>query len=480
MTSAPDTPAATTSAPTAEPPLPKANVRTLLALAWPVVLARSSQSVVGVCDAAMSAPLGGAALAATTTGALNTFAFMILPMGTAFIVQSYAAQLFGRGDHVAVQRYAWYGLVLAAVAMAISLACLPLIGPVIGWFSYEPRVHDLMTEYMVIRVASTGAVVGTEALGNWFAGQGNTRVQMRASVVTMLANVALNWVLIYGKLGAPAMGVAGAALASTISSWIGFGVVVVAWMRARRALGLQGPLGPLGTLGLTRSEFLRMLRFGLPNGFNWFMEFAAFILFINAIVAPLGTTVVAAFNVVLQINSISFMPAFGLASAGAILVGQAIGRGAADSVGGIVRMTATVMMVWQVSVGVVYLTLPELLMHGFAPPEGIEGWIAVGGVMLAISGVWQVFDALGLAFGEALRAAGDTAWCLWARLAIAWCVFIPTAYLFVTVRAGGPTAVMWCVVFYLACLAVALGFRFRSGAWRRIQLTGQEDPILAS
>ncbi len=449
-----------------------ARVRTLLALAWPVVLARSSQSVVGVCDAAMSAPLGGAALAAVTTGALNTFSFMILPMGTVFIVQSYAAQLYGRGDLVAVRRYAWYGLVLAALATGLSLLCLPAIRPVIGWFSYEPRVHDLMTEYIAIRLWSVGAVVGTEALGNWFAGQGNTRVQMRASVLTMVANVVLNWVLIYGHLGAPALGVAGAALASALATWIGFGLVVYVFWRERRRTSITGPLA------LKRAEFVRMLRFGLPNGLNWFLEFAAFVLFINAIVAPLGTTVVAAFNVVLQINSLSFMPAFGLATAGAILVGQAIGRGAKDEVGGIVRRTAGVLLVWQVSVGLIYLTLPGPLMRAFAPPEGIAGWIQVGALMLAISGVWQVFDALGLTLGEALRAAGDTAWCMWARLLIAWCVFTPVAYLFVTVLGGGPAAVMWCVVFYLACLAAALAWRFRSGAWKRIELTGQVEPVV--
>jgi MATE family multidrug resistance protein len=386
-----------------------------------------------------------------------------------FIVQSFASQLYGRGDLVSARRYAWYGLLLAAITMAIGLAMTPAIGPVLRLFSYEPLVHSLMTDYMTVRLWSIGAVVGAEALGNWFAGQGNTRIQMHASVVTMVANVALNWVLIYGKLGAPALGVTGAALASTIASWIGFAVVT----RAFRAREKEATLG--APLALRRAEFLRMLRFGLPNGFNWFLEFAAFILFINAIVARLGTTIVAAFNVILQINSVSFMPAFGLASAGAILVGQAIGRGALEEVGQILRRTALVALVWQASVGLVYLTFPRRLMRAFAPPsDGGSGWIEVGALMLAISGAWQAFDALGLTVGEALRAAGDTTWCMWARLAIAWFVFTPAAYVFVTVRGGGPAAVMWCVVFYIACLALTLVLRFRSGAWRRIQLTEPE------
>jgi MATE family multidrug resistance protein len=428
---------------------------------------------VGVCDAAMSAPLGEPALAAVTTGAINVFAFMILPMGTVFIVQSYSAQLFGRGDPVAARRYAWYGLVLAALSMLVTFACIPTLDPLLRLFAYEPPVHDAMTRYMAIRLASVGAVVGTEALGNWFAGQGDTRVQMRASVVTMVANVALNWVLIYGQLGAPAMGTDGAALASTIASWIGFAWVAAAFARSGRGRTRTPGHGP----DLRFAEFVRMLRFGLPNGLNWFMEFGAFVFYINAIVAPLGTTVVAAFNVILSINSVSFMPAFGLASAGAILVGQAIGREAPSEVPPIVRRTALVTLSWQVSVGAIYLAIPALLMRAFAPPGGggRAEWIAVGALMLAISGVWQAFDALALTLGESLRAAGDTAWCMWARLVIAWLVFAPAGYWFVTVRGGGPEAVMWCVVFYIVCLSSALFLRFRSGAWRRIRLTGPES-----
>lgn len=455
-------------------PAGRHGLRTLLALAWPVVLARSAQAVVGLCDAAMCAPLGETALAASTSGAINAFAFMVLPMGTVFIVQSFASQLCGAGDLPAARRYAWYGLILAALTMAGALLVTTAVGPALRWFAYAPGVRALMTEYITVRLWSIGAVIGTEALGNWFAGLGDTRVQMRASVVTMAANVVLNWVLIYGKLGAPALGVAGAALASTLASWLGLAVVAIAFRARSRALGREraaAGAGPSRPFGLHAHEFFRLLRFGLPNGLNWFLEFAAFLLFINAVVAGLGTTVTAAFNVILQINSISFMPAFGLASAGAILVGQAIGRGASGAIGGVVRRTLGVALLWQVGVGLVYLTLPGPLMGLFAPPgSAADDWRRLGAAMLAISGVWQAFDAIGITLGEALRAAGDTAWCMWARLAVAWLVFVPGAYWLVNVRDGGPPAVMWCMVAYLACLAAALGWRFRSGGWRKIHL----------
>ncbi len=451
-------------------PAPRVGLRELLVLAWPVVLSRSTQSVVGLCDALMSARLGDEALAAVTTGAINLFSIGILPMGTVFIVQSFAAQLQGRGDLLAARRYGYYGLVLAGVTTVAAVAVTPFFGAGLAVFGFERGVHAAMTDYLQWRFWSMGAYVAVEALGNWFGGLGDTRVHMRASVLIMVTNVFLNWVLIFGHLGAPAMGVKGAALASGLATCVGLAYMLAAFAVRQSEIGAGAPVAP------RRAEFLRMLRFGVPNGLNWFMEIAAFTLFLNAVVSRLGTTVLAAMNAILQINSISFMPAFGVASAGAVLVGQAIGRGDRDDVPRILRLTASVALVWQVCVGLLYFTLPRQLMSAFASDAGSADLVRIGAGMLALSAAWQVFDALGLTIGEALRAAGDTAWCMWTRLVSAWTVFVPIAWWAVTVRGGGPSAAIGVTVFYLAVLAMAFVWRFRSGAWRKIELVEPELP----
>ena len=446
----------------------RAGLRELLTLAWPVVLSRSTQSVVGLCDALMSARLGDQALAAVTTGAINLFSIAVLPMGTVFIVQSFAAQLQGRGDLAAARRYAWYALGLAALTTVLAAAATPFLGAWLRVFRFAPGVHDDMTGYLEWRFWSVGPYIAVEALGNWFAGLGNTRVHMRASVITMVSNVVLNWVLIFGHLGAPAMGVRGAALASGLATCAGLAWIGMAFARRHREIGADGPLA------LRMGEFLRLLGFGVPNGLNWFMEISAFTLFLNAVVSRLGTTVLAAMNAILQINSISFMPAFGLASAGAVLVGQAIGRGERDDVPRLLGLTARVALAWQGGVGLAYFLVPNLIMRAFASDAGSAELVTVGAAMLALSAAWQVFDALGLTIGEALRAAGDTAWCMWARLLAAWTVFVPVAWWAVTLRHGGPLAAIGVTIFYLAVLACAFLWRFRSGAWRRIELVEVE------
>jgi len=447
---------------------PRPGLEHLLHLAWPVVLSRSTQSVVGLCDALMSARLGDEALAAVVTGSINLFSIAVLPMGTVFIVQSFASQLQGRGDLAAARRYAWHALILAALTTVLAVAATPFFGAWLRVFHFAPGVHDAMASFLRWRFWSVGPYIAVEALGNWFSGLGDTRVHMRASVITMVTNVVLNWILIFGHLGAPAMGVRGAGLSSGLATCAGLAFIAMAFARREREI----PAG--AALGLKRAEFFRLLRFGVPNGLNWFMETAAFTLFLNAVVSRLGTAVLAAMNAILQVNSISFMPAFGLASAGAVLVGQAIGRGEKDDVPRLLRLSAGVALAWQVGVGLVYLTVPRFIMRAFASSAGSTELVTVGASMLALSAAWQVFDALGLTIGEALRAAGDTAWCMWVRLVSAWTIFVPIAWWAVTLRHGGPSAAIGVTIFYIAVLAVAFLWRFQTGGWRRIELVEPE------
>jgi multidrug resistance protein, MATE family len=446
----------------------RARLRTLLSLAWPVVVSRSSQVVVGIADAVMVAHLGAAALAATSTGAMNAFAIFILPMGITFVVSSFSSQLFGRRDLAGARRYGWYGLAVAALAQVVAMAALPLVPAALSPFHYAPDVRAAMEDYLVWRLPSAGAAVGMEALGNYFGGLGNTRYQMRASVVAMVLNVLGNWVLIDGHLGAPAFGVRGAALASSLSTALAFAGLLAAfvWDPRRQATG-----------PLRRSELWRLLRFGFPSGVNWFFEFAAFAFFMNVVVAGLGTISLAALMAVIQVNSVAFMPAFGLSSAGAILVGQAIGAGRKDQVPGLVALAFVVAAIWQSAVAVAYLAAPDLVLSAFArEPSSAADFLAAARRMLVVSAAWQLFDAAANVLAEALRAAGDTAFTMWVRVAIAWAIWAPASWVAVRVLGGGDTAAMAAMVGYLFVLALALYLRFRSGAWRRIVLV---EPRLA-
>lgn len=441
---------------------PTTSLRTLLTLAWPVVVSRSTQTIIGLADGIMVAQLGESALAATTTGAFNTFLILIAPMGVTFVVSSFSSQLFGRGDLEGARRYGFYGLGLAVLTqIAAMLALLPL-DAALGLLDHSPEVRSLMASYMRIRLLSSAFAVGLEALGAYYGGLGNTRRPMVVNTVAMFLNVGLNWLLIDGNLGFPALGVEGAAWASVLASGVAFAGFLTVFLLEGR--GLPRP-------ALRLREFVRLLRFGIPSGLNWFFEFLAFNVFVNVAVASLGTTALAAMMAVFQINSASFMPSFGLCSAGAILVGQAIGAGRKDEVPQIVKLTFRTATLWQGLVGLSYVAVPVLLLAPFAR-EGVTSadFMVVGRRMLMLSAAWQLFDATANTLAEALRAAGDTAFAMWARLVIAWLVFTPVAFVGIKTYGWGDIGAMLSIVLYLGLLAAVLWWRFHSGAWRRIEL----------
>ncbi|HZH02553.1 MAG TPA: MATE family efflux transporter [Myxococcaceae bacterium] len=449
-------------------PVPAVSLRTLFKLAWPIIISRSTQVVIGLGDALMVSHLGETGLAATTTGAFNTFAVLILPMGMVFIVSSFASQLYGSGDAVGARRYGFYGLGVAALTQLICTAVIPVLPMLLAPLNYTPEVRTLIYEYLWLRLLSGGAAIGIEALANFYGGLGNTRLPMLVNVLAMGLDLVGNWMLIGGHWGAPAMGVAGAALSSTLSCWLLFLFFAAVFFRDGRRPENGGRRIPLG---LKLSEFRRMMRFGLPSGFNWFFEFFAFNLFINTVLAGLGTTALAAFMAVMQINSVAFMPAFAISSAGAILVGQSIGSGRKDDVPPIVRLTWGAAAGWQGLASAAYLAIPTLLLEPFAnAPTRAGGFLVVGARMLRLSVAWQLFDATVSALSESLRAAGDTAFTMWSRIGLAWLFFMPGAWITVRVLGYGDVgAVLW-VVLYLGALAGVLWLRFRSNAWRNIQL----------
>jgi MATE family multidrug resistance protein len=348
---------------------------------------------------------------------------------------------------------------VGVATQAVCMAAVPFIDDALELLPYAPEVRTLMTHYLAIRLLSGGAAIGIEALANAYGGLGRTRPAMVANLAAMVLNVFGNLVLI------PHLGVAGSALASAIATWIAFvGFFVYFWREA-----------PPAPVKLVWGELTRLLRYGFPSGLNWFFEFLSFIFFMNVVVAGLGTPALAAMNAVFQLNSVSFMPAFGVASAGAILVGQYIGAGRKDLVPHTVRLTLGAAVAWQGFVGLFYVAFPGLLMRAFAGGADAEQVAMLGARMLMVSAAWQVFDATATTLAETLRAAGDTLFPMLARLLIAWLVFVPGAWL--SVHRWGWTergATGW-LVGYLALLALTLALRYRSGAWRRVQLI---DPLV--
>jgi MATE family multidrug resistance protein len=415
----------------------------------------------------MVAVVGESALAATTTGNLDVFVLVMLPMGLASVVQSFASQFLGLGDRAAARRYGWYGIVFAALFGLAGALAIPAVPAVLRGFPVAPDVREQMSTYIQVRLLAVGAVAASEILGSWFGGLGNTRLHMISSILAMLANIFFNWVFIYGHLGAPPLGVLGSAIASATASWLGFFYLLACFLRLRPVPG------PAQARRLRLSEFWRLLRFGIPQGANAMISFGALAIFMNVVVAHFGTTDLAAMNAVSMVNALAIMPASALASAGGILAGMAIGAGQYGRIPGILRRTVTITGSFIVAVALLFVVAHDPIMRLFTSRGSGAGLREVGSVLLMLSGLVLIGQALAASFGEVLRASGDTAWCFRAQIVTSWGVFVPLSAASVLLLGASIHVAMGAYIAYGATAAAAMIWRYRDGRWHSIDLMGQ-------
>jgi MATE family multidrug resistance protein len=280
---------------------------------------------------------------------------------------------------------------------------------------------------------------------------------MRPIIICIVAgniiNVVLNWVLIYGHLGAPALGVTGAAISTTIGRWaLPFILLGLAWHQ------LGPALRPLRRESLELSPLGRMFRLGLPIGIQTALEFTAFGA-VGLMMGRLGTIPVAAHQVAINLASLTFMVPLGVGQAAAVLVGHAIG--AADQSGA--RRAARASVVYGVGfmalTSMVFLLIPTQLAELYTNDVAT---IALAAALLPVAGVFQLFDGTQAVTAGILRGAGDTRVPMLINLGGFWLFGIPLSLLLGFRTSMGPVGLWWGLAAALAIVAAILTFRVNS------------------
>ncbi|MDD4342302.1 MAG: MATE family efflux transporter, partial [Kiritimatiellae bacterium] len=288
----------------------------------------------------------------------------------------------------------------------------------------------------------------------------------------------LNYALIFGKWGFPAWGIAGAAVATVISSALGLGLLLV-WY-ARPALRKEYGTGWIGRPVWRHMKPL--LRFGTPAAVNAIQDIGAFAFFV-VLLGRLSAVDMAASNIALSINTIAFMPLMGMGMAATIVVGQY--QGARESATAARAGMTAMKMAWAYMgvVGASFLLMPRLYFALFTG-DG-EGMVAMAEVivkgrwLLVLMALWGLVDAINLVVGGALRGAGDTRFTLLYTMAVTWLVWIPgELVLLLRFDAGLMAAWLWMTT-YVCLLAGGLWWRFRKGRWMSIEMIRRKLPLTA-
>ena len=214
------------------------------------------------------------------------------------------------------------------------------------------------------------------------------------------------------------------------------------------------------------SELRKGLEVGLPMGLGDFIEIASFSAFF-ALIARLGTDILAANQIALQYMSISFTFGVAVGMATSSLVSRYLGSKQPDIAEKVAYRAAGLAMLGMGLIGLCYLIAPEALMRVFSDEPSV---IEAGVTILTLVAFYQVFDALGIVLASALNGAGDTRFTMFARMIMAWGLFIPLVWVMIyplDMGIGGA----WTAAFsYLGLLSAVYFVRFRSGRWKTIEI----------
>ncbi len=393
----------------------------MLRLAAPVVLAELGWMFMGVVDTLMVGRLGPEAIGAVGVGSSLFMALAIFGLGVLLGLDTLVSQAYGASELSECHRWFFHGLVLAvALAVPLTVACLGVDASLELW-GLDPRVLPLTRQYFRVVLWSSLPLLLYAAFRRYLQALTLVRPVMFALVSANVVNACVNYVLIYGALGFPAMGVAGAAWATVISRVYMAAFLFVTILVAERkfATGLfEIPL----RIELARCR--RLVGLGLPAAMQAGLEVGVFAA-ATTLAGRFAPASVAAHQIAMNMAAVSFMVPLGLASAAAVRVGHAVGR---RDPAGTARAgwTAIILGVgFMALAATTFILAGRFLIGAFTPDASV---ISIGVVLLRVAAVFQLFDGLQGVTTGVLRGVGDTHTPMFWNLAGHWAFGLPLGY----------------------------------------------------
>jgi MATE family multidrug resistance protein len=442
-------------------------VREVVGMGAPIIASMSSSTFRMFVDFWMVSLLGKAQTAAIGPARITVFTVTAFLMGLARSTNTFAGQCFGRRELRECGPYTWQGLYIAAVAGALSLLFPPLAPVIFRLMGHPPDLVALEVTYAGVTILMVGFVTANVTMASFFQAISRQRVPMFTSFVANAANIALDYVLIFGKLGFRPQGMRGAALATVLASMLETTLLLSVFLR-------QSMATEFGTR-LWRWDWRRtrqFLRIGLPMGLSFMLDVASWTVFIGLVVTRFGDVQLAASNVTDQILHLSFMPAVGMGVATSALVAQYIGRG--DVPGArrrawmALRLTGTYML----TMGLLFFVFRRGLIGLFRPEPEVVRW---GSRLLVLAALYQLLDAMGITMAGALRGAGDTRWPAAVGILYAWGLMLPLSYLLGHVLGYQVVGAWSAATLYVILYGVTMWRRWERGTWERLSIFGVRE-----
>ena len=448
---------------------PQASLSELWFLSYPLIVTMAAQVVMQFVDRMFLAWYSHEALAACVPAGVLAMTFAAVFMGLASYTSVFISQYYAKKKYASVTVSLWQGIFLAVLSSLLLAGLTPAGIALINAFGHEEAVRLLEIKYFSILNIFGGLAVINNALASFFSGRGHTKIPMWATVVGNLVNIVLDYVMIFGKLGFPVMGIEGAAWATVI----GTGSITLIFCTLIFAGKVRKEFKIRRLAGFYKPVFSRLLRFGLPNGFGFLMDILSFTLF-TFMIGNIDTLSLQASNVVMSMQPVVFTVILGLGIGIQILVSKYQGLKRPDLTIKVIKNACKIGYAYAGAVSLAFFFCSSFFVWLFIPPSSPDAALISAKTypLIKLVSAFVLFDATYLIFGEAIRGAGDTKFYMYVMIFCAWGLLIPGTWLIVYKLQMSVFWVWSWLTFYAALTAVFMLARFLSGRWKRFNVTG--------
>ena len=463
-------------------PRPRGDLAEVLRLSWPASLSMFSATVLQFIDGFMVSRHGPASLSAQFMGGLFAFVPTAFAMGTLPVINAYVSQNLGAGRPERCGQYAWAGMMLVWVYSAAMVSLIFLAPMIFALLPHAEDVTGLEVMYFRYLIAALGMFLTSRVLEQFFFGVHRPVIVLVTSLTAIVFNIGANYVLIFGKLGFPELGLEGAAIGTVASMGLRLAILMGVFLSSP----IHRRFATRNFRKVKRSECLELVRVGLPAGLqfcNWMLTWS---IFVGVLVRKFGTEHLAANTIVHRYTALAFMPAVGIGIATTALVGRCIGAGRPDLARRRVHAAVAVAVGYTALCGLAYFLFRRPLVEFFVSVPGaenlspeqlraqIEPIVTIGGRIMVCAAVFLLFDGMGIVLVGALRGGGDTLWPMLVQVIMSWTILIGGGAMMVNVAPQLTSLGPWiAATVYVCALGVVMGWRFESGAWRKIDLLGR-------
>ena len=432
--------------------------RHILIVAIPLILSTGSWSIQQFVDRMFLSWHSEEALAAAMPAGILNFAFICLFIGTVSYAGTFISQYVGAKEDHKVGTVLWHSLYLSLVGAILLLLVAPFSDDLFRLIGHNDQLQVMESTYFRILCFGGLGPILSSAFAGFYTGRGHNWPVMWINIFTTTVNLILDYLFIFGVGIFPEMGIAGAALATIIAGFSSVALYVFLIFRTRNEARFKVFSGRSWDLSFMK----RFLKYGLPSGGHFFLEIMGFTAFI-LILGRIGQMELAATNIAININSLAFMPMFGLGIAMSMMVGQNIGAGKPELAGYATSSGIQLGMLYMIPCTLLYVGIPGVFISPFNASAETS---SVAIILLRFVAVYAIFDTLSILYSSAIKGAGDTHFVMRVTTALSIFVLIIPTYIAVDIF-NSSLYLPWafCALFIIS-MGLTFLFRFRGGKWK--------------